>query len=132
MSLAIERQEIEEHFKTEWTDATPVGYDGEQFDRVNNSIRITINSGQAYQASFGSPSNNISRHVGIITLEVITEGGKGSATARGYADTIMDIFRNKNLGSVKTRIPYISARRDEAPFYIINVVVPFVRDDFNA
>ncbi len=132
MTLDSERQEIEAQYAANEIAGVSIGYDGQKFDISPPCIRLTIRSGAAFQASLGSPNANIARHSGVAFFEVIVEGGEGSAKARGYAETIMGIYRNKNLGSVRCRIPYVSASREEEPHLILVVAVPFTRDALNA
>lgn len=138
MSYASERAAIEGRFKTMWVTGspsaarTPVGYGSHPFTPVNNSVRITIRNGGAEQMSFGDPGNNIARHVGVIFVEVYTEGGKGTAASRAYEDLIEAIFINQVFDGVRCRVPYISGERDEPPFLVRTMAIPFERDETNA
>lgn len=138
MSFASERAAIEGRFKTLWVTGspsaarTPIGYDGHPFTPTINSIRLTIRNGGAEQMSMGDPGNNIARNVGVIFLEIYTEGGKGSATSRAYEDLIWPIFINKVFDGIRCRIPYISGQREEVPFLVRTMAVPFERDEYNS
>lgn len=146
MSYDLERSAIETYFKTQWTDATPIGFDGQKFDPVINSICLTITSGATRQGSIGRTANRID-HVGLATFQIITEGGKGSVKWRPLAETIQGIFFETTIdqnGAVITdtadafvrfsppqlgdnRHPYIAASFPDPPFHRTNVIAPFVR-----
>jgi len=145
MSYDQERFAIESYVAANWT-ATPVGYDGQSFTPVSNSIRLTITSGATRQGSIGRTLNRID-HIGMATFQIITDGGKGSAEWRGYAETLMDLFFEKTLSSAgvpitshadaflrfsppemgDNRHPYIAADFPDPPFHLTNVIAPFTR-----
>lgn len=145
MTYQNERLAIETYLKANWT-STPIGYDGQPFTPVNNSIRLTITSGATRQGSIGRTANRID-HLGMATFQIITEGGKGSAAWRGYAETLMGLFFEKTLSSAgvpitshaqaflrfsppdlgDNRHPYVSADFPDPPFHLTNVICPFIR-----
>ena len=145
MTLQLERSAIETYLAANWS-ATPIGYDGQAFDPVVNSVRLTIKSGAVMQGSIGRIANRID-NIGLVTLTIYTEGGKGSAAWRGYAETIMGLFFEKTLTSAgivsaspstafvrfsppemgDNRHPYIGADFPDPPFHLTNVIAPFVR-----
>lgn len=149
MSYQTERAAIEAYFIAQWAAATPLGLDGHKFTPVNNSVRLTIQSGAVLQGSIGRTANRID-HVGMLTVTIYTEGGKGSAAWRGYAETIMGfLFETTidNAGAVITatadafvrfsppelsdnRHPYIAASFADAPFHVTNIIAPFVRYEY--
>ncbi|MCD1619132.1 hypothetical protein K7H20_13765 [Salipiger manganoxidans] len=149
MTYQLERIAIEGYFLTQWGSITPVGLDGQSFTPVNNSVRLTITSGATRQGSIGRTANRID-HLGLATFQIITEGGKGSAAWRGYAETIMGLFFEKTLTSAGALIttsadtfirfsppelgdgrhPYIAADFADPPFHLTNVICPFVRHSY--
>ena len=146
MSYQTERAAIEAYFTAQWGATTPWGRDGQKFEPVFNSVIMTITSGAVMQGSIGRVANRID-HLGLVTFQVFTEGGKGSATWRGYAETLFGLFFDKTLDSAglvitqtedafirfsppgmnDNRHPYVSAKVADPPFHITNVVCPFVR-----
>ena len=148
MTYDTERAAIEGWFISQWAAATPVGLDGHAFTPVANSVRLTIQSGDNRQVSFGRAGTNTARNVGIVQVEIYVEGGKGSATWRGYAETIETIFRNRKLAADGTeaasaasvlvtfgrdgQLPYIASKLDEAPLYRVTVNAPFWREESKA
>lgn len=150
MTYQTERSAIETYFGTQWDGATPVGYDGHLFTPEADSVALTIQSGAVLQGSMGRSSNRLD-HIGLLIVAIYTEGGKGSAAWRGYAETIMGFLRDVTLdedGAAITatadaflrfsppeigesnRHPYISASFAAPPFHIANVAAPFVRYSF--
>ena len=148
MTLQLERSAIETYLADNWT-ATPIGYDGQAFTPINNSVLLTIKSGAVMQGSIGRIANRID-HIGLATLTIYTEGGKGSAAWRGYAETLMSLFFEKTLTSAgvvsalpatafvrfsppemgDNRHPYIGADFPDPPFHLTNVIAPFVRIEY--
>jgi len=146
MSYQTERAAIEAYFTAQWGATTPWGRDGQKFEPVFNSVRMAITSGAVMQGSIGRVANRID-HLGLVTFQVFTEGGKGSAAWRSYAETIAGMFFEKTLDddgvAITTtadaflrfsppemndnRHPYISADFADPPFQITNVICPFVR-----
>ena len=143
MSYATERLAIETYLATQWSDATPIGLDGHEFEPSFNSIRLTITNGQVVQGSIGTSSNRI-EYIGLISIQIFTESGKGTNTWRGYAETLDGIFFDKritNAGAIATtnefirfspeqQHPYISGEFSDIPFHIANFVAPFVRYEY--
>lgn len=146
MSLQSGRAAIEAYIIANWTD-TPMGLDGHAFEVTAPSIRMTITEGRVYQGSIGRVLNEV-HQVGIVTFQIFTAGGMGSAEWRGYAQTLMDLFHNVTLdaaGAVVTSgaqtplvrfsppkdggddHPYIAADLDTVPFRQTNVICGFVR-----
>jgi hypothetical protein len=149
VSYQLERAAIEAYFTSQWGSTTPWGRDGQKFEPVANSVRLTITSGAVRQGSIGRTANRID-HLGLATFQIITEGGKGSAAWRGYAETIMGLFFEKTLSSAgavitsgadafvrfsppelgDNRHPYIAADFADPPFHLTNVICPFCRYAF--
>lgn len=154
MSYQTERSAIETYFVAQWGVTTPIGLDAQKFSTFDtdgvtprfNLVRLTITSGATRQGSIGRTLNRID-HLGLATFQIITEGGKGSAAWRGYAETIMGLFFEKTLTSAgvvitthadaflrfsppelgDNRHPYIAADFPDPPFHLTNVICPFVR-----
>lgn len=146
MSYALERSAIETYFAAQWGSTTPIGWDGQEFTPTNNSVLLTIKSGTPRHQSTGQSPNSII-YPGIVTVTIYTEGGKGSAAWRGYAETIQTLFFEKTIDDAGALIasvadsfvrfsppqlgdnahPYIGADFADPPFHITNVIAPFVR-----
>jgi hypothetical protein len=144
MTLQLERQAIEAYMRANWT-ATPLGLDGHAFTPVNNSVLLTIKSGAAMQGSIGR-TDNVIHNIGVLTCTIYTEGGKGSAKWRGYAEALQGLLQGVSLtsagvvdttGNVFVRFsppqlspnehPYIGADFADPPFHITNLIAPYVR-----
>lgn len=146
MTYQNERKTIEKFFTTQWAAATPVGLDGQEFTPTINSVRLTIASGAVLQGSVGRTANR-KDHMGNLTVQIFTDGKKGSAGPRGYVETVISMLMEKTLdnnGAVITSTsdaflrfspptqtgilhPYVSASFKDAPFHVTNVIAPFKR-----
>lgn len=131
MGYSSERAAIETLLNSAWGGSTPIGYDGEAFKPVYNSIRLTILSGKARNASIGAPGSNLARYTGVVAIQVFTKGGEGTSASRDIEDRLSDIFRNKTLGGIRLGVPYVQTSLEEAPFLIRTMMVPFERDEFH-
>lgn len=149
MTYQLERSAIEAYFAAQWS-VTPIGMDSHVFEPSANSIRLTIASGAVLQGSVGRTQNQ-KLHVGTLTVSIFTEGGNGSAAWRGYAETLINLLREKRLttagviatttASVFLRFsppqlapgehPYVAASFPAAPFHQTNIIAPFVRYSYS-
>lgn len=142
-----ERAAIERYFAAKRGSATePIIWDAQEGTPVENSFRLTINSGRVLQGTIGRIANRID-HIGTLTVTIYTAGGTGSAKWRGYAETIIGYFFETTLtesGTVITssadsfvrfsppqlgesKHPYIAASFADPPFHITNVICPYIR-----
>ena len=96
MTYQTERIAIERYFATQWSNATPLGFDAQSFKPTAPSVLLTINSGAVMQGSIGRTANVI-EHMGTLTVSLYTDGGKGSAAWRTLAETVMGILFNVRL-----------------------------------
>lgn len=146
MSYQQERSAIERYFITQWAGATEIGLDGHPFEPEIDSVRLTIASGAVLQGSIGRTANR-KDHMGTLTVQIFTDGAKGSGAWRGYAETIITMLEEVTLttAGVPTTTtagafvrfspptgtgilhPYIAASFTDAPFTVTNVIAPFVR-----
>jgi len=143
MSYATERRAIERYLLNKWAERTPVGFDGHTFEPVANSIRLSINNGQAFQGSIGGTTNRID-YTGVVQIQIFTDGGKGTNAWREYAEELDTLFHEKRInekGAIATtdefirfspeqQHPYISGEVSDIPFHIATFVAPFVRYEF--
>lgn len=147
MSFETERQAIEAYFAANWG-ATDIGYDGHAFEPAADSIRLTIQSGEAFQRSFAKPGTNRVEHVGLLQVNIFVDGGAGSQAWRGYAETLEGLLRNKKLAadgtvaatssdvllvfSTRGQVPYVAGVQHDQPFTIATLNAPFSRYEDNA
>lgn len=142
MTYQLERAAIEKFLNTSWAGATPIILDGQAGAVTANSISLTINSGDVLQGSIGRASNRL-EYMGLVQILIYTEAGKGSAGWRGYAETLMGIFREARITSAGVAIaavdeefirfspaaqhPYIAGTQTEANLMTTTFNAPFIR-----
>jgi hypothetical protein len=145
MSLDTERAAIETYLSNNWTD-TSIGFDGWPFTPTADSVQLSITDGAVMQQSIGR-TQNLFVNVGVATLTIYTDAAQGSASWRGYAQSIKTLFHGKTLdadGAIVTsgaqtplvrfsppelgdnRHPYNGASFVDAPFRRTNIICPFV------
>lgn len=145
MSYQNERSAIEVYFSLAWGSTTPIGFDGQAFTPVNNSVRLTISDGATLQGTIGGVQNRID-HIGVIQFQIFVEGGVGSGAWRGYAETISALFYGQIVdtsGQIITspsaafirfapqdQYPYVAGVLTETPFTIATLNAPFARYEY--
>ena len=145
MTYQLERQAIETYFAANTTGLS-VGLDGHNFTPAVDTLQININSGAVRQGSTGL-ATQVRHAIGTAVITIYTDGGKGSAAWRGYAETLVAHFTDKTIDSAGAIItatadafarfsppqlgddshPYISANYPAAPFHVTQITAPFVR-----
>jgi len=121
------RKSIESRFSTNWT-TTDISWDNVHYDPKSETafVRFIIDDGDAYQASIGtSPCH---RFPGIIHVMIMVPIGTGTNTARGYADSISDIFRGADFDGIQCRTPKIIRVGDVGEYFQISVLVNYWKD----
>ena len=133
MTMQLARQYFEAHLASglpAGLNVTHAGFSG----AINTpEVLVTFPAVQSFQASFGSPDTNMVRNVTVVFLELYVDGGAGTVEAYGFADSLMDLFRNERLSDgYRCGIPYIQGARTDEPYFILNIAIPYIWDDFNA
>ncbi len=142
MTYQLERAAIETFLNAQWAGATPIILDGQSGAATANSISLTINSGDVMQGSIGRAANRL-EYIGLVQILIYTDAGKGSAAWRGYAETLMGIFREARITTAGIAIsapsdefirfspsaqhPYIAGTQTEANLVTTTFNVPFIR-----
>lgn len=91
---------VESKFSTDWGATTPIRFENIPFTPpVTSWVAISVKEGDSQKISLG-PGLQCRRTLGIIFVEIFTALDIGSATARGYADTIKGIFRDYRSGGI--------------------------------
>lgn len=132
MSYEQEAIDIESLFAAEWAAGpnTPVEYDNSDYNISAGVpyVTLTIQSGPAFQADLGKPTNTY-RHNGLIIVQIHTPVDEGSAIARGLADEAATIFRTRFIGAgIITKTPDFDRIGVSGAYYQINMLIPFHRD----
>lgn len=140
MTYELERSAIEKFIDMNWGGRTPILYDGHDQDPVADCIRLSIATGETLQGSIGRVANRI-EHIGVLQVQIIVEGGNGSADWRKYAEELETILFNARIKSdgldattnefirfsPNNQHPYVSAVVSDIPFTIATLNAPFVR-----
>lgn len=132
MSYESARDAILARFDAQWASATPIEWPNRNFTKPSGKdpwVRIIIQDGEAFQASFGNSGANVHRHPGVIQLQVFTKMGIGNARALELADDAAAIFRGASFSGVRCRAASVrEIGPDGHGWYQVNVTVPFWRD----
>ena len=125
-----EHQVIEAYITANWT-TTNVFYE----NTVNRNkgdawVRVTILNAKSRAMHIGD-STPLNEYPGIIDIAIFVKGTSGKETALGYADTFVELFKYKSLGTnIITRDAYIDntpSDNNTSGWYQVNVSSEFSR-----
>ncbi len=146
-TLDAGRKAVEAYFIAQWANATPYGLDGQPFTATAPSVRLTILDGAAIQASVGQ-TNRVITNIGVLSLQLFTDGALGSSSWRGLAETLLTMFHGVCLDAAGAVItspgqtalvrfsppevgrgchPYVANQTPGTPFRMTTINAPFVR-----
>lgn len=91
MNYLEEKRIIETYFESLWTH-TPVMFENKQYDGDSEWIRLSIQNGDAFQATMGD--DPAFRHPGVVFVQIFTKTDTGSGRALELADFVDALFRN--------------------------------------
>ena len=126
MSFAAERASIEERLFDNWL-TTPIAFDNVDFDPPNNSawIRLNVLNGD----SAFTTMNDGERHTGVIVIQIFYPKNEGTATMRGYADTIAALFSGVKFDDVDCDIASLTAIGTNKNWHQMNLTIPYFRNE---
>ncbi len=126
MSYAVERADIESRLKAGWT-TTAIAWDNIPYVPTPGTswIRCTILPGDSEALEFGT--DTLKQYSGMIDIGIFTPRDIGSATARGYADTLLNLFDMETFGSIECDEVFIRNLGIDGYWYHMSVTIPFKR-----
>lgn len=124
MSWSTEREDIEGRLDTNWS-TTPIAFQNVDFDPPDNSewVRLSILNGETVYNTLGGGLE----HLGVIMMQIFSPKNIGTATVRGYADTLAGIFENAEFNDVICRAASIDNIGVVNDWYQVNVNIPYYR-----
>lgn len=113
---------------------TPIAWPNREYIPPEDSpwIRVSLLPGTAFRLTIGGDTN-ITRHPGILSIQLFDTYGKGDHTIRSLADDLMALFRDLvTPGSTGEQIRFQSPSLYESGvdggWYQMNCSIPFLRD----
>jgi hypothetical protein len=121
------RTAIESRLKTNWA-TTAIAWDNVEYNPVASTafIRLIVDEVDSRQISMATVPCH--RAIGLIHIMIMVPTNTGTATARGYADSLSDIFRNADFSSIKCMSPRIRRVGDVGEHYQYSLLIPFTYD----
>ena len=121
------RQAIEVRLAANWS-TTDIAFDNIDYTPVANTafIRCIIDEVDTNQINMATTPCH--RTIGLIHLMIMVPTGTGTATARGYADDLADIFRNASFSGIQCQSPKIRRVGDVGEYFQYSVLTPFYTD----
>ena len=126
MSYAQERVDIESRLATGWS-TTPIAWDNVYYVPTPGTawIRCSILPGDSEALEFGrSP---LKSHFGIIQISIFTPKATGTATARGYVDTLSALFDLVAFGGIDCDEASVQNLGIEEDWFHFAITIPFDR-----
>lgn len=122
------REAIETRFINNWT-ATRISIDNVAFtaDSEESFVKIMIEELPAYQVTMGTKPCH--RFPGIIHIMIFVPVGTGTNIARGYADSISDIFRNADFDDIQCRTTRLVRVGDVGEHFQYSALTNFWKDE---
>jgi len=126
MSSEQERIDIESRLNTGWT-TTAIAYDNVPYIPTPGTpwIRCTILPGSVDALEFGRDA--LKEHSGIIDIGIFTPRNTGSATGRGYADTLSALFDMAEFGTIDCEEAELQNLGIDEDWYHLSVSIPYKR-----
>jgi len=126
MSYEVERSDIEGRLNTGWT-TTAIAWDNVPYIPTPGTswIRCTILPGDSEALEFGRDA--LCDYSGIIDIGIFVPQATGSATARGYADTLKALFHLVEFGSIDCKEASVQNLGIDDGWYHLAVTIPFSR-----
>lgn len=128
MSFEAAQIAIESRLAANFT-AYPIKWQNVVFDEETESIFVDlqVKEHDSERASLGP--NPLHRSLGIISINVYVPENSGTATGRGIADDLAAIFRDASFSGIICRSPVVRNIGSYEGHYVINMSVPFHRDE---
>jgi len=121
------RTAIESRLKANWS-TTDIAWDNVEYNPIASTpfIRLLVEEADVRQASMATIPCH--RAIGLIHIMIMIPTNTGTATARGYADSLSDIFRNADFSSIKCLSPRLRRVGDVGEHYQYSLLIPFTYD----
>lgn len=119
-------------FNIGWGNESAVQYENLLYTPVVGTkwCRFSVNNGEAFLSSIGSPLANATRYTGVVIVQCFTPLGLGSSTALEMADKAINIFNGQVKEGYHFRAGYSVKAGDSDGWHQVNAIIPFWRDSY--
>jgi len=128
MSFATARRDIELRLRDNWA-TTTIAYDNVAFETPAGDtawVAVRVFEDTSARITIGNPG--VHRQSGLIAIYIYVPQNTGTQVARGYADDIAAIFRDKQFNGITCREASVTNVGDFEQWYQVNVTIPFYWD----
>jgi len=133
-----ERSAVGTILTTEWVDAAgklvaPISWPNRTFTPPNGPwVKVIILGGDSFRISIGGDTN-VTRHTGILMLQIFDKVGNGDLTVRTMADSLSALFRDRVTAGgtnefIRFRSPYTPHDGVDGAWFQMSCAVPYARD----
>lgn len=91
--------------------------------------RITVQGGEAFQASLGGTGNRRWRQPGLVTVQIFSPMGEGLQTSLDVADDVVVALEGVSTSSVDLHAASVNPIGRDGAFFQTNVRTPFRFDN---
>jgi hypothetical protein len=97
-------------------------------------IRLYILAGAAFRLTIGG-NTNITRHTGVVLIQLFDRTGHGDLAVRTLADDVSALFRDTVLDGgtdeqIRFNTPYTQTVGADGGWYQLNCSIPYMRDSY--
>ena len=97
MSFDLAEKAVRAYFAQKWGTTTPIKWPDLHFaPPAGTWVAFHMQAFLGYQASIGSPGNNMFRRAGVITIQIFQPEGMAGTDARKKADIAANFFISPN------------------------------------
>jgi len=98
--IKAERATLEGYVDTNWT-STPIAWDEVPYSPAAGTSFIKVHVDPAGAEIISMPRGH--RYFGVFFIDIYCPRNQGTATIRGYADEVADMFLNQNISGILLR-----------------------------
>lgn len=127
MSFESIRSAIAGRLSANWS-TTSIAWENRDFTPPTSGgwIELTVLGNTGLTRGMAGNGSNISvQDTGLIAINIYTPEGSGTATGRGYADTLAALFEHKLFSGVTTYTATLTARGVVNGWHQLNLTIPF-------
>lgn len=133
-SYADEYEAFASFFKNEYSvivGAPPVAWENVPLEAKGTKVgfvQFSVLNGEPAKMTFGAPGANVTRHPGVINVNIFLPVDQGKMPGLRLGDKIASILRRVSIKGIIVREPAVRSLGDDGIYFQVNVSAGFQRD----
>jgi len=125
MSFESTRSAIAARMATGWA-TTPIAWENRDFTPPTSGgwVELTVIGATGQTRGIAGTTIGV-RDAGLIAINIYTPEGSGTATGRGYADTLAALFEHERFSGITTYAATLTTRGVVNGWHQLNLTIPF-------